>query len=174
MKTYSISKLAHAFGLSRSTLLYYDQIGLLPASGRTASDYRSYTEKDRRRLEKICRFRQTGLPLAEIQRMLATPGGPFAAILKRRLTEIGAQIVDLKNQQRLLAAMLKRTGEGTSIVDKALWVQMMRDAGMDDAAMARWHGEFERRSPEGHHDFLASLGIAEAEIQSIRQWAAEK
>jgi DNA-binding transcriptional MerR regulator len=46
MKTYSISKLARAFGLSRSTLLYYDRIGLLAASGRTGSGYRCYSEKD--------------------------------------------------------------------------------------------------------------------------------
>src|SRR5262245_19662656 len=54
MKTYSISRLARAFGLSRSTLLYYDRIGLLAPSGRTGSGYRSYSEKDYRQLERIC------------------------------------------------------------------------------------------------------------------------
>ncbi|MDD5350290.1 MAG: MerR family transcriptional regulator [Chthoniobacteraceae bacterium] len=174
MQTYSISKLARAFGLSRATLLYYDRIGLLPPSGRSGSGYRIYTAKDHRRLEKICRFRETGLPLAEIRRMTAAGGGPFAAILKRRMNEIGGQIVELKKQQRLLAAMLRRAGEEGSVVDKALWVKLLRKAGMDDAGMARWHAEFERHAPEGHHAFLASLGIAEAEIQNIRQWAEGK
>jgi len=50
MKTYSVSKLARAFGLSRSTLLCYDRLGLLPPSGRTGSGYRCYTDKDHRRL----------------------------------------------------------------------------------------------------------------------------
>ncbi len=36
MKTYSISQLAGAFGLSRNTLSYYDRIGLLRAPERTA------------------------------------------------------------------------------------------------------------------------------------------
>ena len=44
MKTYSISKLARACGLSRSTLLYYDRLGLLPPSGRTGSGYRCYSD----------------------------------------------------------------------------------------------------------------------------------
>lgn len=36
MHAYSISKIARACDLSRSTLLYYDCLGLLKASGRTA------------------------------------------------------------------------------------------------------------------------------------------
>ena len=172
MKTYSISKLARAFALSRSTLLYYDRIGLLPASGRTGSGYRTYTEKDRRQLDRICQFRQAGLPLGQIQRILKSPGTPFATILRRRLSEIGGQIIELKQQQQLLAAMLKQAGECQGTVNKALWVEMLKAAGMDETGMARWHSEFELRSPEGHHNFLASLGIEEKEIRSIRNWAA--
>ena len=37
---YSISKLCREFNLSRSTLLYYDTIGLLTASERTRVNYR--------------------------------------------------------------------------------------------------------------------------------------
>ncbi|MCX6967653.1 MAG: hypothetical protein NTZ46_07705 [Verrucomicrobia bacterium] len=59
-------------------------------------------------------------------------------------------------------------------MDKQKWVEMMRKTGLDDAGMARWHGEYERRAPEGHHEFLASLGIGEEEIQSIRQWSVGK
>jgi len=39
---YPDSQLAGRFGLSRSTLLYYDSIGLLSPSERTASNYRLY------------------------------------------------------------------------------------------------------------------------------------
>lgn len=175
MKTYSISRLARKFGLSRSSLLYYDQIGLLCASGRTAAGYRIYTEADRRRLEKICRFRQTGLPLAEIEHLIKTEAskGPLATTLRRRLSEISAQILDLKKQQQLIAAMLKTTDAGSIVVDKACWVEMLRQAGLDEAGMARWHREFERRSPEDHHQFLTSLGIGEEEIESIRSWSGK-
>ncbi len=44
MNRYTISKIARACSLSRSTLLYYDRISLLRPSGRTASGYRYYTE----------------------------------------------------------------------------------------------------------------------------------
>ena len=52
MKTYRISELGSRFKLSRSTLLYYDRIGLLCPGGRTASDYRQYTADDLARLER--------------------------------------------------------------------------------------------------------------------------
>jgi DNA-binding transcriptional MerR regulator len=174
MKSFSISTLAREFGLSRSTLLYYDQIGLFSASGRTAAGYRVFTVEDRRRLETICRYRQTGLPLSEIKHLMSSPKSkaPIGAALRKRLSEIGAQILDLKKQQRLIAAMLKNADEQRGIVDKACWIEMLRAAGMDEAGMMRWHREFERRSPGDHHEFLASLGIEEAEIQSIRRWSS--
>ncbi len=40
----TIGRLARRFGLSRSTLLYYDSIGLLSPSTRSAKDYRLYLQ----------------------------------------------------------------------------------------------------------------------------------
>jgi DNA-binding transcriptional MerR regulator len=61
MKRYCISELGRRFGLSRSTLLYYDRIGLLRPSGRSGADYRQYSEDDVQRMERICLFRGSGL-----------------------------------------------------------------------------------------------------------------
>ena len=62
----TVGRLAKRFGLSRSTLLYYDSIGLLRPTGRSAKGYRLYSEDDAARLEKICLYRQTGLSLDEV------------------------------------------------------------------------------------------------------------
>src|SRR5215472_6664488 len=158
MKTYSISRLARAVGLSRSTLLYYDRLGLLAASGRTGSGYRYYTDKERSRLERICHFREAGLTLKEIRTVLVSGGKPGGKLLEKRMRETGSQIQSLRNQQRLLAGMMSRLGDPLPQVDKKLWVEMLRSAGMDQEAMHRWHIEFERRAPEGHQEFLVSLG----------------
>jgi DNA-binding transcriptional MerR regulator len=175
MKSYSISKLARVFGLSRSTLLYYDRQGLLPPSGRTGSGYRYYTDKDRRRLERICSFREAGLALAEIRTVLSSGGKPGAKLLERRMRATASNILGLKNQQRLLAGMLSRIASGKlpPAVDKKLWVEMLQAAGMDQHAMNRWHAEFERRAPEGHDEFLISLGIPPDEVVRIRRWSRE-
>jgi len=149
MKTCSISKLAQAFGLSRSTLLYYDRLGLLPPSGRTGSGYRCYSDKDHRRLERICHFRQAGLTL----------------------NETAASILSLRNQQRLLAAMLSRiaSGKPLPVVNVKLWIEMLEAAGMDQNARKRWHMEFERRAPAEHDEFLVALGIPPEEVARIRR-----
>lgn len=171
MKTYSISQLARAAGLSRSTLLYYDRIGLLHPAGRTASAYRYYTGRDLARLKKIGHFRQAGLSLKEIRAVLAAGGKPRARLLEKRMRETAENIVGLKNQQRLLAGLWRRvaSGQRPACVDKAMWIEMLRAAGMDQEAMHRWHAEFERRAPEGHREFLLSLGIAPTEAARIRR-----
>lgn len=170
MKSYSISKLARVFGLARSTLLYYERIGLLKASARTGSGYRCYSQKDYRRLERICHFREAGLKLKEIRRVLLSGGKPGVKLIDKRLRETVATIVDLKNQQRVLARMLSRMASRAP-VDVDLWVEMFESAGMDEKARKRWHMEFERRAPEGHNEFLLSLGIAIAEVARIRRWS---
>jgi MerR family transcriptional regulator, thiopeptide resistance regulator len=171
-KNCTISKLGRLFGLSRSALLYYDRIGLLKPSGRTKSGYRCYSEADRQRLERICGFRRAGLALEEIRAVLAS-GKPSAAVLERRFHEIGEEIRILKVKQGLLSRMLTgiASAKYPSAVDRDLWVAMLRAAGMDDSAMARWHAEFEHRAPEAHREFLLSLGIPEGEAQEIRNWS---
>ncbi len=170
MKSYSISQIARARGLSRSTLLYYDRLGVLRASGRTGSGYRYYTEKDLGRLKRIGELRDAGLSLKEIRRVLSSGGKPGLTLLENRMRETAENIVSLKNQQRRLAAMLRRVASGKppASVDKQLWIDMLRAAGMDQDGMNRWHREFEARAPDGHQEFLLSLGIPPDEATRIR------
>ncbi len=170
MKTYSISRIARACGLSRSTLLYYDRVGLLRSSARTGSGYRVYNEKDLSRLARIRQLREAGLSLKEIRSVLATGGKPGTRLLEERMRKTAEEIVGLKNQQRLLAGMLRKVASGKrpGCVDKQMWIDMLKAAGMDQGAMNRWHTEFERRSPDGHQEFLLSLGIPPSEAARIR------
>lgn len=170
---YRITQLARQFGLSRSTLLYYDRIGLLPPSGRSEAGYRHYSAADRSRLESICSLRRAGMDIEGIKAILATAGDDTTTVLRRRLDEIGAEIDALRTKQHLLAGMLKVQGEGGpgATVNKEMFVAMLRAAGMDDAAMKKLHVEFERREPQAHHAFLLSLGISEKEALLIRKWS---
>lgn len=169
METYQITELGRRFGLSRSTLLYYDQIGLLRPSYRTEADYRQYTQEDLNRLERICFYREAGLSLAEIACLLENAIND-SSILERRLREIGREVATLKSQQRLVAGMLKTVAAGidASGLDKELWLSLHKACGLDEAALKHWHTEFERRAPAAHHDFLLSLGLSEKESIQVR------
>jgi DNA-binding transcriptional MerR regulator len=82
----NVGALARRFRLARSTLLYYDRLGLLRPSARKANGYRDYSEADGRRLEHIALYRRAGLPLREIRALLDGPRTRVAAVLESSST----------------------------------------------------------------------------------------
>lgn len=167
---YTISKLAKLYQLSRSTLLYYDSIGLLCPSDRSRANYRIYSEDDRKRLETIHLLRQTGMPLEDIGLVLEKSTGTIAGALKKRLSQLNNEIQSLRDQQKVIVSLLKSDSHmhTTRLMDKERWVSILRNAGLDDNAMERWHKTFEEMAPEAHQDFLESLGMEKDEIRAVR------
>ncbi len=96
----SIGRLAGAFGLARSTLLYYDAIGILHPSERSGANYRRYTREDHRKLELICMYRQIGLPMASIRDILQASQHVVRDILEKRLMDLAGEIVKLGNSSK--------------------------------------------------------------------------
>src|SRR5271165_4157963 len=103
----TVTNLARTCKLSRSTLLYYESIGLLPRPRRTAGNYRAYTANDVDRLRQICIYRDAGVPLGDIRSLLDGPRDDAAAVLQRRLVELSAGIERMRDQQRAIARLLK-------------------------------------------------------------------
>ena len=172
----SVTELARACGISRTTVLYYESIGLLEAARRTGSGYRQYGAPELERLRKICEWRQAGLTLEDIRSMLSrstSKGSDAASVLRSRLSEIGREISRLHGHQRAILALLKNQTKFRRIQDmtKDKWVSIMRASGFSDDDMHRWHTEFEKAAPEDHEQFLAYLQIPSAEIARIREWS---
>ena len=169
----TISALARRHGLSRSTLLYYDRIGLLKPGGRTPSGYREYTDRDDERLGQICLYRRTGLSLADIRRLLGRPRKELAAALERQLFELSAEIEALRDRQSVIVGLLKkpRLLERAGVMTRETWTELLRASGFTEEDMRRWHRDFERLEPRRHQRFLEFLGIPAEEIRTIRDWA---
>ncbi len=167
---FTVGRLARSCGLSRSTLLYYDTIGLLRPSGRSASNYRTYTAKDAERLKQICTYREAGLPLKDIAELLDAADDKPVGILEKHLEALGGEIARYREQQRVVVKLLQnRTRfDAVRVMDKERWVALLKATGLDESDMLRWHAEFEQMAPEAHREFLASLGIQPEEIESIR------
>ena len=66
----TVTELARRCGLSRTALLYYESIGLMPPPQRSGGNYRSYTEADVLRLRQIRAWRDAGLKLDDIRQLL--------------------------------------------------------------------------------------------------------
>ena len=169
----TVSALARSSGLSRSALLYYDRLGLLKPVRRSRSGYRLYSPAELERLEQICLFRQMGIPLKEMRKLLDKSGGNSWEILQRRLRVLGREIANLRRQQRYIVELLKQKQiqQGVEMINKERWVEIMQAAGLKEQDMHNWHIQFEKMEPEAHQEFLESLGIKPAEINKIREWS---
>ena len=170
---YTIGQLAEEFSLSRSTLLYYDRIGLLSPSARSQSNYRLYSQKDFDRLEKIRTYREAGLAIEAISDILDASDSYSTRVLEQRLAALNSEIGALRKQQAMVIDLLGGDSllRSAKVMTKQQWVRILSAAGMDEAAQRQWHIEFERDLPEMHTDFLESLGIDQAEIQTIKTWS---
>jgi DNA-binding transcriptional MerR regulator len=181
----TVTKLARRCGVSRTALLYYESIGLMPPPGRTGGNYRCYSEGDAERLKAIRAYRNAGLSLEDIRAVLKTTGrrgaswskdasrhatGDASSVLKRRLVELDAEIEALRAHQHAILQLLGSRALGKAdMITKEKWVSIMRSCGFSEEQMHRWHAEFERSAPEEHHEFLEFLHIPPTEIKTIRE-----
>ena len=111
-----IGQLAHATGVSAKTIRYYEQVGVLPAPGRTAAGYRQYTDRGVHRLRFVRRARALGLSLAHLKTLTATlEAGPrgavrprLRALVRAQLSAVRRQAADLRLLERELRRALRR------------------------------------------------------------------
>jgi len=96
---YQIKDVAERTGFTAATLRYYEEIGLLPASTRTAAGYRIYDDSTLDRLAFIARAKQLGCSLSEIADLtLAWEGGQCGPVQDRLRTVVGDKLADTQRQ----------------------------------------------------------------------------
>jgi len=170
---FTIGYVSKKYSLSRSTLIYYDKIGILSPSGRSEANYRLYSDADLERMNRIQLFRSAGLSLEAIVSLLETKGSNLNTSLEGRLLSINSEIQGLRSQQKVILNLLQDDdqAQNSRVITKETWVSMLKAAGLNKKGRKNWHIEFEKSSPEAHQDFLESIGIDEDEIKLIRQWS---
>ncbi len=170
---WTVSQLARRCSLSRSTLLYYESIGLLKPAARSTGNYRRYGEQELRHLEQICLYRNAGLKLSDIRSIVSRTGGDAEQVLRRRLVELNREIQMLRTHQRAILRLMqnKKAFRKVKNMTKDRWVAIMKASGFSEADMHRWHIEFEKSAPEDHQLFLEFLHIAPEQARSIREWS---
>jgi len=124
---WKVGELARRTGLSVRTLHYYDEIGLLSPSARTASGHRLYTAGDVARLQQIRSLRQLGLSLGEIRDWLRHPGHSPLGVIRRHLERLREQIEQQRRLGRLLEAIAARYGaaEEVSVAELTTTIEVM-------------------------------------------------
>jgi len=85
-----IQQVADASGFSANTLRYYEQIGVLPETARTAAGYRLYDQRTLERLAFIARAKQLGCTLEEIAGLTTAWDGGQCGPIQDQLRQLVA------------------------------------------------------------------------------------
>jgi DNA-binding transcriptional MerR regulator len=106
---FTIEQVAAQTGLTKRTLRYYEEVGLLPPTGRTEGNYRRYTQEDIQRLERIKNLRDLlGFSLADIREiLLAEDERDQIRAAYRQETEVAAKISHLERVNELIRHQLE-------------------------------------------------------------------
>lgn len=138
---YKISELAQKVNLSRTTLLYYEKLGLI-SSKRQANGYRSYSEFDLQRVKLLQQLQAGGLSLKECQACLEAKIN--RAQLLQRLQTLDEDIAQKQKSRELLSSMLGMSS--------------MRD----------WHQATDKHAPSAHLDWLMTQGFSEKQALRLK------
>jgi DNA-binding transcriptional MerR regulator len=133
--TYTVKQLAELACVSRRTLRYYDQIGLLSPEQVGANGYRYYGERSLYRLQQILFFRELGISLEEIGVILDRSEFHLLQALEAHR----AGLLEKRKRMDTLIGTLERTIAGLkgeiTMDDRELF------EGFDDAQEKAWSQE---------------------------------
>ena len=105
---YTIEQVATRTSMTKRTLRYYEEVGLLSPTGRTEGNYRRYSEEDVQRLERIKELRDLlGFSLTDIRElMLAEEERDSIKVAYLQETEASAKIEQLDRADALIRGQL--------------------------------------------------------------------
>ncbi|KXF83377.1 MerR family transcriptional regulator [Enterovibrio coralii] len=138
---YRISELGELVGLSRTTLLYYEKLGLIQGE-RLGNGYRTYSERDLQRLRLILQLQAGGLTLKECQACLEAKID--RDLLMNRLQALDDEIVQKQRSRALLASLLGEEGQ------------------------TDWHDQASKVAPDEHLAWLIKQGFDEKEALRLK------
>lgn len=93
----TVGQAAALLDLTVRTLHHWDEIDLASPSSRSAAGYRLYAASDLDRLRRIVVYRELGLELDEIRRVIDDPGTPTVAALRDQRTQVVERIRHLES-----------------------------------------------------------------------------
>ena len=131
-----VGELASATGLTVRTLHYYEEIGLLVASGRSAAGHRLYADSDVERLYRICLLRRLGLPLGEIARALDDAAWSLQAAMATQLADLDRRVEAENKLRNRIATLVGSTAGSDGPLTEDL-LEVLEEMTMLDATVQR-------------------------------------
>lgn len=150
----SISQICKIVGISRSTLLYYERIGIISPARNSENGYRDYTEDDIHALVLIRQLKKAGFSLKQASSIMEGDLDP--EIILSHFHSLEQEIQELKVAHEMVRSLvIYSTGEHPKTIPQT------NPAGI-------WHAELEKVAGEAHAEWLKRLGFDEKEQLYIR------
>jgi DNA-binding transcriptional MerR regulator/ubiquinone/menaquinone biosynthesis C-methylase UbiE len=150
----SISKACQILGVARSTLLYYERMGMVTPKRNPDNGYREYSQGNMELLLMVRQLKRAGFTLKES--MAVMKGALDPALLLARYTALCQEIESMTMAREVV---------------KSLLVSATGELPPGDATARQgqnWHAEFEQKGAEAHFAWLKRLGFSEKESLYIR------
>ena len=155
----SIGQLARHVGVTVKAVRHYHRIGLLPEPERDASGYRRYSADAVVALTRIKILGDAGVPLREIQDLLAADDAEQTAALAEIDRDLAERIEELHRRRARVQALM--AGDGLYLPDEVVGlIEDLRALGLPEPMVS-----FERD---------AWVIWSAAEPGSVNEWAALK
>jgi DNA-binding transcriptional MerR regulator len=119
--SYSVGDVARSAGVTVRTLHHYDEIGLLPPSGRSTAGYRQYDDRDLERLQEVLFYRELGFGLDEIMALVSVPIFNRAQILRQQRILIERRIDRLQSMATAVDRAMRALEEGSTMNNEELF-----------------------------------------------------
>ncbi|HEX2622651.1 MAG TPA: MerR family transcriptional regulator [Phototrophicaceae bacterium] len=134
-------ELADRAGVTVRTLRYYDKIGLLKPSARSASGQRLYTEPDVARLQQILTLKLIGLSLDEIKYLLTSDVLEIQHLLDRQKHAL-EQTVQQLTQVIHTIEQAQASLNISQTLDLEQFVNIIRMVNMHNQSQSNWFDQF--------------------------------
>ena len=102
-----IGQLARSIGVNVETIRYYQRIGLIDLPAKPHSGYRSYNDRDLRRLRFIRRAQRLGFSLEDIRALLELSSSDCQQVKKLALETLDLVKGKLRQLRRIESALTK-------------------------------------------------------------------
>ncbi len=173
MMEYTVKVLADIAGVSRRTLRYYDQIGLLTPARINSSGYRIYGRAEVDRLQLILFYRALGVRLDEIRQIMEDPDFDAEAALRRHHAQLLEERSRIDRLIRNVEETLEAKEGGRDMEDKDKFEGFKDEKLQENEAQ---YGE-EIREKYGEDTVKASnekwMGMSEADYDRMTAVEAE-
>lgn len=121
---WTVGELARKAGVTVRTLHHYDQLGILTPSDYTAAGYRLYGEAALLQLQQILTLKALGLPLEDIQRVLADPGFELRQALRQQKLALQARLRALQEAVETLEQVESQLEQAQPLEPELLFKMM--------------------------------------------------